>query len=52
MMEFAPGLTLMSRDNLDSMKVNNIDSPHAQGLRSLGIPEPKSITRLFVPGKC
>jgi hypothetical protein len=30
------------------MKVNNIASPHALGLRALGIPEPKSIKRLFV----
>ena len=50
LMEFAPGPTLMSRDNLDSMKVNNIASPNALGLRSLGIHEPKSIQRLFVPG--
>ena len=51
LMEFAPGPTLMSRDNLDSMKVNNIATPHALGLRALGIPEPKSIKRLFVAGK-
>jgi NADH dehydrogenase len=50
MMELAPGPTLMSRDNLDSMKVNNIGTPHALGLRALGIAEPKSIKRLFVPG--
>ena len=50
LMELAPGPTLMSRDNLDSMKVNNIASPHALGLRALGIAEPKSIKRLFVPG--
>ena len=48
LMEFAPGPTLMSRDNLDSMKVNNIASGHAQGLRALGIFEPKSIHRLFL----
>ena len=50
LMEWAPGPTLMSRDNLDSMKVNNISSGHALGLRALGISEPKSIKRLFVPG--
>ena len=50
LMEFAPGPTLMSRDNLDSMKVNNIASPDALGLPALGIAEPKSIKRLFVPG--
>jgi NADH dehydrogenase len=49
LMEFAPGPTLMSRDNLDSMKVNNIASAHAQGLHALGIPEPTSIHRLFAP---
>jgi hypothetical protein len=32
------------------MKVNNIATPHALGLRALGIPEPKSIKRLFVAG--
>ena len=50
LMEFAPGPTLMSLDNLDSMKVNNIASGHAQGLHALGIAEPKSIKRLFVAG--
>ena len=50
LMEFAPGPTLMSRDNLDSMKVNNIGSPHALGLHALGVAEAKSIKRLFVPG--
>jgi len=49
LMEYAPGPTLMSRDNLDSMKVNNIASAHAQGLHALGIPEPTSIHRLFAP---
>jgi uncharacterized protein YbjT (DUF2867 family) len=50
LMELAPGPTLMSRDNLDSMKVHNIGTPHALGLRALGMAEPKSIKRLFVPG--
>ena len=50
LMEFAPGPTLRSRDNLDSMKVNNIASPDALGLPALGIAEPKSIQRLFIPG--
>jgi uncharacterized protein YbjT (DUF2867 family) len=48
LMEWAPGKPLMSRDNLDSMKVHNIATPHALGLRALGISEPKSIKRLFV----
>lgn len=50
LMEWAPGNPLMSRDNLASMKVHNIATPHALGLRALGIPEPKSIKRLFVAG--
>ncbi len=48
MMEFAPGPTLMSRDNLDSMKVHNISKGNLPGLRALGVAEPKSIKRLFV----
>jgi NADH dehydrogenase len=48
LMEWAPGPTLMSRDNLDSMKVHNIASGRMLGLRALGISEPKSIKRLFV----
>jgi NADH dehydrogenase len=48
LMEWLPGPTLMSRDNLASMKVNNIASGHVPGLRALGISEPKSIKRLFV----
>lgn len=37
MMELAPGEPLMSRDNLDSMKVDNIASGHTPGLQALGI---------------
>ncbi len=51
LMEFAPGPTLMSRDNLDSMKVNNIASGHLPGLHALGIAEPKSIKRLFIASR-
>ncbi len=51
LMEFAPGPTLMSRDNLDSMKVHNVATGHLRGLHALGVSEPKSIKRLFVPGK-
>ena len=51
LMEFAPGPTLMSRDNLDSMKVHNVAVGHLPGLRALGVSEPKSIKRLFVTGK-
>jgi uncharacterized protein YbjT (DUF2867 family) len=42
MMERMPGPTLMSRDNLDSMKAPNIASGKLPGLRGLGI-EPTSI---------
>lgn len=37
LMEFAPGPTLMSRDNLDSMKVDNIATGMVPGLQALGI---------------
>ena len=37
LMELAPGQTLMSRDNLDSMKVNNVASGKLPGLDALGI---------------
>jgi uncharacterized protein YbjT (DUF2867 family) len=36
-MEFVPGKTLMSRDNLDSMKVNNVATGKLPGLDALGI---------------
>jgi NADH dehydrogenase len=37
LMELAPGQPLMSRDNLDSMKVDNVASGQALGLHDLGI---------------
>lgn len=37
MMELAPGAPLMSRDNLDSMRLDNIASGTLPGLESLGI---------------
>jgi NADH dehydrogenase len=37
MMELAPGEPLMSRDNLDSMKVDNVASGKLPGLQALGI---------------
>ena len=37
MMELAPGEPLMSRDNLDSMRVDNVASANLPGLRALGI---------------
>ena len=36
-MELAPGIPLMSRDNLDSMQVDNIATPGTPGLPALGI---------------
>jgi NADH dehydrogenase len=37
MMELAPGEPLMSRDNLDSMKVDNVATGKVPGLEALGI---------------
>ena len=37
MMEMMPGPTLMSRDNLESMKVDNVASGNLPGLDALGI---------------
>jgi len=37
MMELMPGAPLMSRDNLDSMQVDNIATPGMADLRSIGI---------------
>lgn len=37
MMELAPGAPLMSRDNLDSMKVDNVATGNVPGLQALGI---------------
>ena len=37
LMELAPGPTLMSRDNLDSMKVDNVATGLVPGLQALGI---------------
>lgn len=36
-MEYLPGKTLMSRDNVDSLAVDNVASPGMAGLRELGI---------------
>ena len=41
-MEMAPGQPLMSRDNLDSMKVDNVASGRLPGLQALGI-QPASL---------
>ena len=37
LMEFAPGEPIMSRDNLDAMKVDNISGGKLPGLQALGI---------------
>lgn len=37
LMELAPGAPLMSRDNLDSMKVDNVATGQLPGLQALGI---------------
>lgn len=37
LMELAPGVPIMSRDNLDAMKVDNVASGKLQGLQALGI---------------
>ncbi|HMN94134.1 MAG TPA: complex I NDUFA9 subunit family protein [Hydrogenophaga sp.] len=44
MMELAPGETLMSRDNLDSMRVDNVASGRHPDLRSLGIAPASVLT--------
>lgn len=38
LMELAPGQPLMSRDNLDSMKVDNVATGRVPGFAALGIP--------------
>jgi len=48
MMEWLPGVPLMSRDNLDSMKVDNVASGTLPGLASLGIA-PRSIDTVMAP---
>ena len=47
MMELAPGPTLMSRDNLASMEVDNIASGQCAGLDSLGVAKPKHLGDVF-----
>jgi NADH dehydrogenase len=37
LMEYLPGKTLMSRDNVDSMRVDNVASNELPGLEALGI---------------
>ena len=47
LMEWAPGPTLMSRDNLDSMKVDNVASGRLPGLQALGIEAPNTLQQVF-----
>ena len=47
MMEFLPGPTLMSRDNLASMQTDNVASQSLQGLLALGVQQPKSLQAIF-----
>ena len=47
MMEFLPGPTLMSRDNLASMQTDNVASKSLQDLLELGIQQPQSLQAVF-----
>jgi NADH dehydrogenase len=47
MMEFLPGPTLMSRDNLASMQTDNVANKKTQGLIALGIQHPQSLHAVF-----
>ena len=49
LMEWAPGPTLMSRDNLASMQVDNVASGRLDGLEALGIAQPHALTSVFPP---
>ena len=51
MMEWMPGPTLMSRDNLASMQVDNIATGRLPSLRALGVHEPMAMQRVFAPRK-
>jgi uncharacterized protein YbjT (DUF2867 family) len=48
LMEVMPGPTLMSRDNLGSMQIDNIPSGHLPGLAELGIAQPHALNNVFV----
>ena len=49
LMELAPGPTLMSRDNLASMQVDNVASGRLDGLEALGITQPRALASVFPP---
>ncbi len=56
MMELAPGTPLMSRDNLDSMKVDSVCSGAMPGfVPALGVPHPESLEAIaptYLDPKC
>jgi uncharacterized protein YbjT (DUF2867 family) len=47
-MEIIPGPTLMSRDNLDAMQVDNIPTGRLPGLAELGIAHPQTLSGVFL----
>ena len=47
LMEHLPGPTLMSRDNVASMQVDNILRGQALGLAALGVPKPATLASVF-----
>jgi NADH dehydrogenase len=49
LMELAPGPTVMSRDNLASMKVDNVASGHVAGLSALGLTHARPLLSIFAP---
>ena len=49
-MEWLPGPTLMSRDNLASMAVDNVASGHRPGLSALGVATPRRLVQVFPAG--
>ncbi len=52
LMELAPGQPLMSRDNLDSMRVDNVASGRVPGLAALGITPvgPRAVAPAYLSG--
>jgi len=48
-LEWAPGPTLMSRDNLASMRQDNVSGGRLPGLSALGIGTPTRIGQIFPP---
>ena len=48
-MEWLPGPTLMSRDNLASMQVDNVASGRHPGLADLGVSAPRRLVQVFPP---